>query len=137
MRPKWARKRILIPAALMLFFIGVVAGSGGETTSDTAASTQAAPAATATATVTATPAPAATQTVTAEPEPAPTVTKTRTIRVTVAPAADGDDSSGGSGGAASYANCSEVRDAGADPIRTGDAGYGRHLDRDGDGVACE
>ncbi|GID96573.1 excalibur calcium-binding domain-containing protein [Amorphoplanes digitatis] len=36
-----------------------------------------------------------------------------------------------------YANCTEVRDAGADPIHRGDPGYSRKLDRDGDGVACE
>ena len=38
---------------------------------------------------------------------------------------------------ASYANCSAARDAGAAPVRVGDPGYGRHLDRDGDGVGCE
>lgn len=144
-RSKWARKRVLIPAALMLFFIGVVAGSDGETKTDTVASKKVAPAATVTATVTATPAPAATVTATAtvkvKPEPAPTVTKTKTVHVTVAPAAggsdDSSDDSSGSGGSAYYANCTAVRAAGAAPIRTGDAGYGRHLDRDGDGVACE
>ncbi|MER6477852.1 excalibur calcium-binding domain-containing protein [Streptomyces filamentosus] len=36
-----------------------------------------------------------------------------------------------------YANCTAVRAAGADPIHVGEPGYGRHLDRDGDGVACE
>lgn len=36
-----------------------------------------------------------------------------------------------------YANCTAVRAAGADPIRRGDPGYSRKLDRDGDGVACE
>lgn len=36
-----------------------------------------------------------------------------------------------------YQNCTAVRAAGADPIRQGDPGYGRHLDRDGDGVGCE
>jgi hypothetical protein len=36
-----------------------------------------------------------------------------------------------------YDNCTAVRDAGADPIRQGDPGYGPHLDRDGYGVACE
>ncbi|MEU2243210.1 excalibur calcium-binding domain-containing protein [Streptomyces sp. NPDC018338] len=36
-----------------------------------------------------------------------------------------------------YANCTAVRAAGADPIHSGEPGYGRHLDRDGDGVACE
>lgn len=37
----------------------------------------------------------------------------------------------------SYANCTAVRAAGAAPIRVGDPGYGRHLDRDGDGIGCE
>jgi len=36
-----------------------------------------------------------------------------------------------------YKNCSAVRAAGAAPIRTGDPGYSRKLDRDGDGIACE
>lgn len=36
-----------------------------------------------------------------------------------------------------YENCSAVRAAGADPIRAGDPGYSRKLDRDGDGIACE
>lgn len=36
-----------------------------------------------------------------------------------------------------FANCSQARAAGAAPVRVGDAGYGRHLDRDGDGVGCE
>ena len=36
-----------------------------------------------------------------------------------------------------YANCAAVRAAGADPISTGDPGYSRKLDRDGDGIACE
>ncbi|MFJ1788879.1 excalibur calcium-binding domain-containing protein [Streptomyces anulatus] len=49
----------------------------------------------------------------------------------------GGTSGGGGGGSVSYANCTAVRNAGAAPIRTGDPGYGRHLDRDGDGVGCE
>ncbi|MFD4026699.1 excalibur calcium-binding domain-containing protein [Streptomyces sp. NPDC058576] len=49
----------------------------------------------------------------------------------------GSTSGGGGGGGTSYANCTAVRNAGAAPIRTGDPGYGRHLDRDGDGVGCE
>ena len=36
-----------------------------------------------------------------------------------------------------YRNCSAARAAGAAPIRDGDPGYAGHLDRDGDGVACE
>lgn len=36
-----------------------------------------------------------------------------------------------------YASCTAARLAGAAPVRRGDPGYGPHLDRDGDGVACE
>ncbi|MFH9133208.1 excalibur calcium-binding domain-containing protein [Streptomyces sp. NPDC017524] len=55
-----------------------------------------------------------------------------------ASSADGNGTSGGGGGGSvSYANCTAVRNAGAAPIRAGDPGYGRHLDRDGDGVGCE
>lgn len=42
-----------------------------------------------------------------------------------------------SGGSVYYKNCTEVREAGADPIHRGDPGYAKHLDRDGDGVGCE
>ncbi|MEU0369859.1 excalibur calcium-binding domain-containing protein [Streptomyces sp. NPDC006283] len=44
---------------------------------------------------------------------------------------------GGGSGSTYYANCSAARAAGAAPVRVGDPGYGRHLDRDGDGVGCE
>jgi hypothetical protein len=36
-----------------------------------------------------------------------------------------------------YENCTAVRNAGKAPIHRGEPGYGSHLDRDGDGVACE
>lgn len=36
-----------------------------------------------------------------------------------------------------YASCTAARAAGAAPLYRGDAGYGAHLDRDQDGVACE
>ncbi|MDF3337961.1 excalibur calcium-binding domain-containing protein [Mycolicibacterium septicum] len=36
-----------------------------------------------------------------------------------------------------YKNCSAARQAGAAPIHEGEPGYAEHLDRDGDGVACE
>jgi hypothetical protein len=41
------------------------------------------------------------------------------------------------GGSVYYANCSAARAAGAAPVRRGDPGYARKLDRDGDGVGCE
>ena len=36
-----------------------------------------------------------------------------------------------------FKNCKEAKAAGATPIRAGEPGYGPHLDKDGDGVACE
>lgn len=39
--------------------------------------------------------------------------------------------------APSYPNCAAARAAGAAPVRVGQPGYGRHLDRDGDGIGCE
>lgn len=44
---------------------------------------------------------------------------------------------GGGGGSVSYANCDAVRAAGKAPIRVGEPGYSKKLDRDGDGVGCE
>lgn len=51
-----------------------------------------------------------------------------------APSYGEDDSSGGS---VYYKNCSAARAAGVTPLHVGDPGYASHLDRDGDGVACE
>jgi hypothetical protein len=42
-----------------------------------------------------------------------------------------------SGNVSYFANCSAARAAGAAPVRIGDPGYSRRLDRDGDGVGCE
>jgi hypothetical protein len=39
--------------------------------------------------------------------------------------------------AGAFPNCAAARAAGAAPIRRGEPGYGAHLDRDRDGVACE
>jgi hypothetical protein len=36
-----------------------------------------------------------------------------------------------------YGGCNEVRAAGKAPLFRGDPGYGAHMDRDGDGIACE
>ncbi|ATI80540.1 hypothetical protein A6768_11405 [Sphingobium yanoikuyae] len=37
----------------------------------------------------------------------------------------------------SFKNCQEARAAGAGPIYRGQPGFGDHIDRDGDGIACE
>jgi hypothetical protein len=62
---------------------------------------------------------------TKRPKPRPTTTKPKPRKTTKAPTS------------VYYKNCTAVRNAGADPIRRADPGYGRHLDRDGDGVGCE
>jgi hypothetical protein len=36
-----------------------------------------------------------------------------------------------------YETCFEAEADRATPVRKGDPGYGRHLDLDGDGVACD
>ena len=36
-----------------------------------------------------------------------------------------------------FRNCTAARAAGAAPVYRGEAGYGPHLDRDGDGIGCE
>ena len=40
-------------------------------------------------------------------------------------------------GISAFRNCSEARAAGAAPVRRGDPGYSKKLDRDGDGIGCE
>jgi hypothetical protein len=42
-----------------------------------------------------------------------------------------------SGPGGTFRNCTEARAAGAAPVRSGDPGYSRRLDRDGDGIGCE
>ncbi|MBA4865200.1 excalibur calcium-binding domain-containing protein [Streptomyces sp. PSKA54] len=132
--PKWARKRFVLPALAVAFFIGLGAAGGGDTGGDAqSAADQPQPTATVTTTATATE--------TAEPEPAATVTvrATRTVKATVT----AQPADGGSGGSSAgdesvhYGNCSEARAAGAAPVHRGEPGYGSHLDRDGDGVGCD
>lgn len=43
----------------------------------------------------------------------------------------------GAGSLGAYRSCAAARAAGAAPLRRGQPGYSRKLDRDGDGVACE
>jgi hypothetical protein len=49
----------------------------------------------------------------------------------------GQSKSPPSNGGVYYPNCTAARGAGAAPIYRGQPGYGKHLDRDGDGKACE
>ena len=70
----------------------------------------------------------------ATPEPAVT-TAPPLERIADLPAEPAPPPTRGHGGRP--ARCTAVRAAGADPIRRGDPGYAKHLDRDGDGVGCE
>ncbi|KUM80279.1 excalibur calcium-binding domain-containing protein [Streptomyces curacoi] len=136
--PKWARKRYVLPALALAFFLGIGAGgASGEGSKNTAAKPAAA-----------SPRPTVTVTMTArarEPEPAPTVTATKTVKVTATvtapPAADSgtspDDRGDSSGDDVYYANCAAARAAGAAPVHRGEPGYASHLDRDNDGVGCD
>lgn len=81
-------------------------------------------------------APAPTTTITYVPAPAPApvyVAEPEPVYVPPAPLAAVPDTSS----YVSYANCTDVKAAGAAPIYLGDPGYSSKLDRDGDGVACE
>ncbi|MEU3971850.1 excalibur calcium-binding domain-containing protein [Streptomyces bacillaris] len=48
-----------------------------------------------------------------------------------------EDPSSDEPGGVYYENCDAAREAGAAPLHPGDPGYGDHLDRDSDGIACE
>ncbi|XKH52086.1 DUF1524 domain-containing protein [Citricoccus nitrophenolicus] len=62
----------------------------------------------------------------AEPAPAPAPTTAPDVSESVAPAAG-----------ETFKNCAAAKAAEAAPVKVGDAGYGKHLDRDGDGVGCK
>ncbi|MEU1044000.1 hypothetical protein ABZ400_02435 [Streptomyces sp. NPDC005897] len=73
--PKWARKRILIPAAVLTLFIGVgIGAAGGDETEKTSADAKPQP------TVTVTETAAAAKPAKDESKPAPTVTVTKTVK---------------------------------------------------------
>ncbi|PBC94883.1 membrane protein [Streptomyces sp. OV198] len=71
-RPRWARKRVAIPAAIVLLFVGVGIGSSGSDQKATASDK---------------PTPQVTVTKTAEAKPAPTVTVTKTAKPKATPQA--------------------------------------------------
>ncbi|MBO1331049.1 hypothetical protein [Streptomyces sp. VRA16 Mangrove soil] len=115
--PRWARKRVAIPALGVALLLGGAIGAAGGDGSDggsskVAAASQARPTATVTTTAT------ATATESAEPEPAPTVTTTETVKVKVTVTAksatgSGSGSSGsGSGSQADTGTCSIVSNSG-------------------------
>ncbi|MEH3088424.1 MAG: excalibur calcium-binding domain-containing protein [Microbacterium arborescens] len=61
------------------------------------------------------------------------------LSVHVAPVAAAPEQSApvSSSGSVWFKNCTAAREAGAAPVRVGDPGYAKHLDRDGDGIGCE
>ncbi|MEU2025887.1 excalibur calcium-binding domain-containing protein [Streptomyces sp. NPDC016469] len=123
----WARKRTVIPAAAVLFLIGVGMGAaGGDSGADrTEAAAKSSPAPTVAATVSVTPAPepAVTEAVNAGPKAVPTVTKTKTVKVTVAPEAPARTSDD-SGSSDSGSGDSGSGDGGSGDSGSGDGGSG-------------
>ncbi|NNM45395.1 excalibur calcium-binding domain-containing protein [Knoellia sp. DB2414S] len=136
---------------LLAFMLGVGIGAAGDTGNAqpvALTSEKSAPKATSTVTTSVTSTVTAPPVTTTETLPATTVTSVKTVKavktvksvktVTSRPAAADPlplvDSAASS---AYYRNCDAARAAGVTPLRVGDPGYGRHLDRDGDGVACE
>ncbi|WP_244905239.1 excalibur calcium-binding domain-containing protein [Streptomyces agglomeratus] len=71
------------------------------------------------------------------PTPTPTPTPTRDRSEGSSSSTGGGSGGGGGGGSVHYRNCDAAKAAGAAPVHRGDPGYGPHLDRDGDGSACE
>lgn len=143
--PKWARKRIVLPALVISWFIGLAMGLGDEA-SRTAPAAIPKPAVTVTVTITPTAEPKkkpAAAIPTASPKPkvpakapakAPIKAPTKAAPPPVAepaPTADENNST------VYYQNCDAARAAGAAPLYRGDPGYASHLDRDNDGDACE
>ncbi|MCX3059562.1 DUF3761 domain-containing protein [Streptomyces beihaiensis] len=109
--PKWARKRYVLPAMGLAFFVGIGAGASGQHNGADAkpASDKVQPAATVTVTATATE--------TAAAKPAPTITATKTVKVKVtvtahAAAVDSGSSGGSSGGSSDGGSSSSGSDAG-------------------------
>ena len=118
-----AMRRVLTTCADKKAFISPFSPAAAETAALVADPAPApAPAAPAPASAPAAPAPA--------PVPAPAAPAP-------APPAPAPPAPAPASGAAYFANCTAARAAGAAPVHAGDPGYGRHLDRDGDGVGCE
>lgn len=128
-QPKTSAGAVLLGVVVLVFVTlaccaGLIAlGSEGsasevtQTTTTTVTTTPTVTAATPTTTITSTP---------------PTVASSTQPPASSAPPAPRSESR-----ATPFANCTEAREVGGAPVRRGDAGYGPHLDRDGDGVGCE
>ncbi|MGI8537711.1 MAG: excalibur calcium-binding domain-containing protein [Mycobacteriales bacterium] len=106
--------------------------SATERTSSPSASPSRSPSPKPTAT---SPSPAPSPTPTPPPRPSPTAPRTQAPPP--APRTQAPPPTKAPTAGASYANCSEVKAAGAAPLRRGEPGYRAGLDRDNDGVACE
>jgi hypothetical protein len=137
-RPRMGKvkKGVIYTAAGFLGLAVISSFSQGQRTTSASSATPIAPVTSVVTSTVTTPGPTTTVTVTAAPV-------TVTVTVPAAPLAAGAAPTGNSAPAAapdapaSYANCAAVRAAGKAPILRGQPGYGRHLDRDGDGIGCE
>ncbi len=122
--PRSARRTSIALVVLMGAFLPAACGTGDPSASDELTTTSTT--VEQTTTTEPAPAPATTSPPTTSAPPPPTTSAPR-------PAAPAALSSSG----VSFANCSEVKAAGAAPISRGEPGYSSKLDRDNDGIACE
>ncbi len=67
-----------------------------------------------------------------QPDPQPNPSPESSPETSESESDSSDDSN-----SAYYENCTAAKSAGAAPLHRGEPGYGSHLDRDGDGTACE
>ncbi|MFF4182986.1 excalibur calcium-binding domain-containing protein [Streptomyces sp. NPDC001691] len=80
--------------------------------------------------------PSATPSATPTPPATRTPPKPKPAAPSLPPPMDGAGDKGGDS-TVYYKNCAAARAAGVTPLHRGDPGYAAHLDRDGDGIACE
>lgn len=83
------------------------------------------------------PAPPAVEAPPAEPEPAPVVEAPPAPAPEPEPVVEPAPAPAPAAPIVKYANCDEVKAAGAAPLSAGQPGYEKKLDRDGDGIACD
>lgn len=130
---------LLLSAPLLLTACGGTADSSPVTLTETVVSTvEVTSMVTSAVTETETETKTETETVMAEPpapEPAPAPVEANLDTVPQGFASIPDPAPAAT--ATHYANCAAARAAGAAPVYAGQPGYGRHLDRDGDGIGCE
>lgn len=133
-------KRVWMAAAISGWFcflvaVGIAAGSGGDSATQSPSADDAKQKASATSELIATTT-STSSTSTTAPPPTTSAPTTEAPRVTSPPTTE-RAAAAAAAPSTYYANCTAARSAGVTPIKRGEPGYASHLDRDNDGIACE